>query len=89
MAFYHTPALCMPSTGWQTIGEPESIEHKVDGNPVSFVRYALQQDNERVSALQFLSRGRRIGSFFCRLGHREGALGSGGPTLARSAGSGE
>jgi exosortase len=64
LAFYHTPALCMPSTGWQTVGEPESVELKVVGNPVSFVRYALQQDNERVSALQFLSRGKRIDSFF-------------------------
>jgi exosortase len=64
LAFYHTPALCMPSTGWQTVGEPESVELNVDGNPVSFVRYALQQDNERVSALQFLSRGKRIDSFF-------------------------
>jgi exosortase len=64
LAFYHTPALCLPSAGWQTVGEPESVELKVDGNPVSFVRYALQQDNQRVSALQFLSRGKRIDSFF-------------------------
>jgi exosortase len=64
MAFYHTPALCMPSAGWQTIGEPESLELKVDGNPVNFVRYALQQDNERVSALQFLGRGKHSDSFF-------------------------
>ncbi len=64
LAFYHTPALCLPSTGWQTVGEPESVELKVDGNPVSFVRYPLQQDNERVSALQFLSRGKRIDSYF-------------------------
>jgi len=64
MAFYHTPALCMPSAGWQTIGEPESVEFKVDGNPVNFVRYALRQDSKQVSALQFLGRGKRSDSFF-------------------------
>jgi exosortase/archaeosortase family protein len=64
LAFYHTPALCLPSTGWQMIGEPEPVELRVDGDRVSFVRYLMQQEDERMLALQFLSRGKRIDPFF-------------------------
>jgi exosortase len=55
LAFYHTPALCLPATGWQMIGEPEPVELHVDGDRVSFVRYLMQQEDERMLALQFLS----------------------------------
>jgi exosortase len=64
LAFYHTPALCLPSTGWQMIGEPEAIELHGDRDRVSFVRYLMQQANERIFALQFVSRGKRIDPFF-------------------------
>lgn len=63
VAFYHTPALCMPATGWQMIGEPEPIELRVRGGTVGFVRYVMQREDERVMALQFLSRGMRSDPF--------------------------
>jgi exosortase len=64
LAFYHTPALCLPSTGWQMIGEPQAMELHGEGDRVSFVRYLMQQEDERILALQFVSRGKRIDPFF-------------------------
>jgi hypothetical protein len=56
------------------IGEPESIELHVDGGLVSFVRYLLQQGNERLLALQFVSRGKRIDPFFITSNTGKGRL---------------
>ena len=63
IAFYHTPALCLPATGWQMIGEPEPIVLDGHGKKVSFVRYLVQQEDERMMALQFVSRGTQIDPF--------------------------
>jgi exosortase len=57
MAFYHTPALCMPSAGWQVIRDPEALELVAYGQPVPFASYLLGRDLDRVLVLQYLSRG--------------------------------
>jgi exosortase len=74
MAFCHTPALCLPSAGWQMIGTPDPIELHVDGGFVSFVRYLLQQENERLLALQFVGRGKRIDPLFIASNTGKGRL---------------
>ena len=56
-AFYHTPALCMPSAGWQEIRGPEPVELVAFGNSVPFVSYLVGRDLDRVCVLQYLRRG--------------------------------
>jgi exosortase len=63
MAFYHTPALCMPSAGWQASGEPRMIEFERNGKQVAFVSYSLMRDQDHVFALQYLVRGERNDPF--------------------------
>jgi exosortase/archaeosortase family protein len=63
MAFYHTPALCMPAVGWQLIREPEPFYLEAGGESVPFVSYLLSQDAERVLVLQYLVRGQRTDPF--------------------------
>jgi exosortase len=62
-AFYHTPALCMPSAGWQVIRDPELLELVAYGQPVPFVSYLLGKDLDRVLVLQYLSRGQHQDPF--------------------------
>jgi exosortase/archaeosortase family protein len=56
-AFYHTPALCMPSAGWHVLRGPEPFELVAYGKTIPFVRYLLERDLDRVLVLQYLSRG--------------------------------
>ena len=63
MAFYHTPALCMPAAGWELIGEPQPFYLKAGGESVSFVSYLFGQDADRVLVLQYLIRGQRSDPF--------------------------
>jgi exosortase len=56
-AFYHTPALCMPSAGWHVLRDPEPFELVAYGKTIPFVRYLLERDLDRVLVLQYLSRG--------------------------------
>ena len=74
IAFYHTPALCLPATGWQMIGEPEPVELHVHGDRVGFVRYLVQQEDYRMMALQFVSRGARIDPFLVASAPAKGRL---------------
>jgi hypothetical protein len=74
IAFYHTPALCLPATGWQIIGEPEPIVLDGHGEKVNFVRYLVQQEDERMMALQFVSRGTHIDPFLVAAGAGKGRL---------------
>jgi exosortase len=67
-AFYHTPALCMPSAGWQVIREPEPLELVAYGQTIPFVRYFLGRDLDRVLVLQYLSRGQDQDPFLPILG---------------------
>jgi exosortase len=63
IAFYHTPALCMPSAGWQTVGEPRTTELERDGKPLRFANYVLVRDQDHVVALQYLIRGDQSSAF--------------------------
>jgi exosortase len=67
--FYHTPELCMPSTGWQEIRDPEPLELAVDGRSVPFVSYLVGRDFDRLLALQYLRRGQNQEPFLPVSGH--------------------
>jgi exosortase len=62
-AFYHTPALCMMSAGWQVIHDPEPYQLLANGQPVPFASYQLRRDLDRVLVLQYLSRGQNQDPF--------------------------
>jgi exosortase len=68
-AFYHTPALCMPSAGWQEIRDPEPLQLVAYGQPIPFVRYVLGRDPDRVLVLQYLTRGQDQDPFLPVSGH--------------------
>ena len=63
MAFYHTPALCMPAAGWQLIGEPQPLYLEAGGESVPFMSYLLDRDTDRVLVLQYMIRGQRNDPF--------------------------
>jgi exosortase len=63
IAFYHTPALCMPSAGWQAVGEPRTIKLERDGKQLRFADYVLVRDQDQVVALQYLVRGDQSEAF--------------------------
>jgi len=57
LAFYHTPALCMPWVGWTEIGHPKKMTLPLRGGAVPFVAYHFTQDGVGLLVLQSLSSG--------------------------------
>ena len=57
LAFYHTPALCMPWVGWTEVGRPARLSLPLHGQPVPFMAYRFSQDGVGVIVLQSLSSG--------------------------------
>jgi len=59
MAFYHTPALCMPGIGWLQVGEPVSRWIDVRGERLPCVVYRFRQgDSVQIAVQSFMSGGR-------------------------------
>lgn len=59
MAFYHTPALCMPGIGWSQEGEPVSRWVEVRGERLPCVVYRFRQgDAVQIAVQSFMSGGR-------------------------------
>ena len=77
MAFYHTPAMCMPWVGWHENGAPERVTLPLPSGEIPCVMYRFDQGNVRQTVLQSLaSAGRadfftvdpmRLGGRFSRL----------------------
>ena len=61
LAFYHTPALCMPWVGWTEVGRPKKIELVIRNRTVPCVAYRFAQDGAGVTVLQSLSSGGQNG----------------------------
>jgi len=67
MAFYHTPALCLPSVGWQEIRPPQiaTLQHFEEQLPC--VSYGFDWGGSRRTVYQCLSRGGKTDPFFVTL----------------------
>ena len=57
MAFYHTPAMCMPWAGWEQVGEPALLSLDVLGSPLPCVAYRFRQGGVTQVVIQCLSSG--------------------------------
>ena len=57
MAFYHTPAVCMPSVGWMQDGEPVTTRLQLGGVEVPGKSYRFRQFNREILALQVIASG--------------------------------
>jgi hypothetical protein len=57
LAFYHTPAMCMPWMGWKQVGEPQRRTLALRTGEVPCVAYRFTQDGAGVLVLQSLSSG--------------------------------
>ncbi len=64
MAFYHTPALCLSSLGWNQIAPPQATTLKVKGEQIQCVRYSLEENEIKYSIFQSLSSGGKTEPFF-------------------------
>jgi hypothetical protein len=53
-AHQHTPALCMPSAGWNPVGGAEPLTLTVHGRRIVCAAYRFTQENEPLVALQAL-----------------------------------
>lgn len=57
MAFYHTPALCMPSMGWAEAEPPRQMGLDIQGIPMEWVGYHFSQGGKGQVVLQSLLSG--------------------------------
>lgn len=57
MAFYHTPAMCMPWAGWTQVGGAGQVTLPVRDASIPFVSYRFRQGSEELAVLQSLSAG--------------------------------
>jgi len=53
-AFYHTPAMCLPWTGWNMLASPRRMVIPLEGKDWAFVVYEFGQVEHRVTVLQAL-----------------------------------
>jgi exosortase len=63
MAFYHTPAMCMPWVGWRQVGAEERVKLPLHSGDVPFVLYRFDQEGERQVVLQSLASAGRTDFF--------------------------
>jgi hypothetical protein len=63
LAFYHTPALCMPWVGWTETDVPRKFSLPTHGGPIPCVAYRFVQDGIGIMALQSLSSDGKNGSY--------------------------
>lgn len=71
LAFYHTPALCMPWVGWTQVGQPKKLNLSLHTGPVPCVAYRFMQDRVGVLVLQSLSSGGENGYHILDPNHLE------------------
>jgi exosortase/archaeosortase family protein len=61
LAFYHTPALCMPWVGWTEVGRPKKTTLPLRTGNVPCVAYRFMQEGVGILVLQSLSSGGQNG----------------------------
>jgi exosortase len=64
MAFYHTPAMCLPWSGWSESVPAKAATLVVRGEPLPCVVYRFRQGNEATVVIQSLSNGGATGHHF-------------------------
>jgi hypothetical protein len=63
LAFSHTPAMCMPWSGWFPVGEPGVEVLRPAGGSLPATTFAFTQGEARVVAIQIVSSGGRVRPF--------------------------
>ena len=71
LAFYHTPALCMPWVGWTEVGQPQKMTLPLRTGTVPCVAYRFTQEGAGVLVLQSLSCGGKNGYHLLDPAHME------------------
>jgi exosortase len=71
LAFYHTPAMCMPWVGWTQVGQPRKLTLPLRTGEVPCVAYRFTQDGAGVLVLQSLSSGGENGFHILDPAHLE------------------